>query len=156
MLIRYSHILAFRQNISSFHVELAAARALSPGSLHFRKRDAMKQYFLFLYESPGLAPEISPENMQQIIARYIAWREEVAAKGHMLGGNKLRDGEGRVMRAGEGKVSVTDGPFAEAKEVIGGFFHIQAGSYDQAVEIASTCPHLEFGTIEVREVEPTH
>lgn len=116
----------------------------------------MKQYILFLHEPPAMNMDISPEQMQQIIARYIAWREEVAAKGHMVGGQKLRDGEGRLLRAANGKLSVTDGPFAEAKEVVGGFFHIQAESYEQAVEIASTCPHLDFGAIEVREVEPTH
>jgi hypothetical protein len=115
----------------------------------------LKQYFLFLYEAPGAFDGVSPEEMQAIIARYIAWRQETAAKGHMLGGNKLRDGEGRVLRAPAGKVSITDGPFAENKEVIAGFFHIQAESYDQAVEIAQTCPHMSFGVIEVREVEPT-
>ncbi|MEP7365242.1 MAG: YciI family protein [Acidobacteriota bacterium] len=116
----------------------------------------MKQYFLFLYESPGAFDAVSPEEMQNIVARYIAWRNEVAAKGNMLGGNKLRDGEGRVMRATAGKVSITDGPFAENKEVIGGYFHIQAESYDQAAEIASTCPHVEYGVIEIREMEITH
>ena len=116
----------------------------------------MNQYFLFLYEAPTAVAGISPEEMQKIVARYIAWRNDVAAKGHMLGGNKLRDGEGRVMRPAAGKVSVTDGPFAENKEVIAGFFHIQAESYDQAVEIARTCPHMEFGTIEVRQAEITH
>ena len=58
----------------------------------------MNQYFLFLYEAPTAVAGISPEEMQKIVARYIAWRNDVAAKGHMLGGNKLRDGEGRVMR----------------------------------------------------------
>ena len=116
----------------------------------------MKQYFLFLYESPTAFEGVSPEEMQKIVARYIAWRNEVAAKGNMLGGNKLRDGEGRVMRAAGGKISVTDGPYAENKEVIGGYFHIQAESYDEAVDIARTCPHVEFGVIEVREMEITH
>ncbi len=50
----------------------------------------------------------------------------------------------------------TDGPFAEAKEVIGGIFTIDADSYDEAVEISKDCPHLKYGGwIEVREVEPT-
>jgi hypothetical protein len=48
---------------------------------------------------------------------------------------------------------VTDGPFTEGKEVLGGFFTIEAAAYDKAIEIANTCPHLDFGSIEVREVE---
>ena len=51
---------------------------------------------------------------------------------------------------------VTDGPFAEAKEVIGGYFTIEAADYNEAVEICSDCPHLTYGgRIELREVEPT-
>jgi hypothetical protein len=115
----------------------------------------LKQYFLFLYDNPASFAGISPEEMQAIVARYIAWRQDVAAKGHMIDGQKLRDGEGRVLRAPGGKVSITDGPFAENKEVIAGFFQIQADSYEQAVDIARTCPHMTFGTIEIREVEPT-
>ena len=97
---------------------------------------------------------MSPEEMQQVIGRYVAWRQKVAASGKMAGGQKLRDGEGRLLRGPGGKVSVTDGPYAEAREVIGGFFELSCGSYEEAVEIARTCPHLEFGTIEIREVEP--
>jgi hypothetical protein len=65
------------------------------------------------------------------------------------------DGEGRVLQKQNGKLSVIDGPFAEAKEVLGGFFVIEAANYDEAVEAAKTCPHMEFGTIEVRQIEKT-
>ena len=54
-----------------------------------------------------------------------------------------------------GKPLVTDGPFAEAKEVMGGFFVIEAANFDEAVETAKTCPHMEFGSIEVREIQKT-
>jgi hypothetical protein len=50
---------------------------------------------------------------------------------------------------------VTDGPYVETREVLGGFFHLVAESFDQAVELARDCPHLEYGTIEIREVENT-
>jgi hypothetical protein len=50
--------------------------------------------------------------------------------------------------------TVTDGPFPETKEVVGGVFLIAGADYEDAVAVASTCPHLEFGRIEVRRVDP--
>jgi hypothetical protein len=52
-------------------------------------------------------------------------------------------------------LKITDGPYAEAREVMGGLFVIEAASYDDVVELSKDCPHLEFGSIEVREVQPT-
>ena len=54
-----------------------------------------------------------------------------------------------------GGAKVTDGPYAEAREVIGGLFILEAGNYDEAVTLCQDCPHLDFGTIEIREVEST-
>ena len=54
-----------------------------------------------------------------------------------------------------GTTKVTDGPYAEAREVIGGLFIIEANSYDEIVELSKDCPHLDFGSIEIREVDPT-
>lgn len=105
----------------------------------------MPQYILLLHEPAALAPEISPEEMQTVIQRYKNWREEMGTKGFMLGGDKLEDGTGRVLKSAGGRIRVTDGPYAETKEVLGGLFRIQADSYDQAVEVARSCPHLEFG-----------
>ena len=59
------------------------------------------------------------------------------------------------MRGGHGQPKVTDGPYAEAREVIGGLFIVEANTYDEVVELSKDCPHLDFGTIEIREVDPT-
>ena len=77
----------------------------------------------------------------------------IAQKGQLKGGHKLVDGTGRIMHSAGGKLSVTDGPFAEAKEVLGGMFIIQAENYDQAVAIAGDCPHLDYGSIEIRQID---
>lgn len=115
----------------------------------------MPQYLLLLHDAGTMPPELSPEDIQQIIQRYVAWRQRVAANGRRVDGHKLRDGEGRVVRGKVGAPVVTDGPYAEAKEVIGGLFLVEGKSYDEVVALCRDCPHLEFGTIEIREVEPT-
>jgi len=113
----------------------------------------MPQYVLVLRDS-GTYPGMSPEEMQKIFERYRAWSGPLRAKGKITGGQKLRDGQGRVIKRNGSKAPVTDGPFAEAKEVIGGFFIVDAKSYDEALSLANGCPHLDFGSIEVREIEP--
>lgn len=110
----------------------------------------MPNYILVLRDDPASFASLSPAEMEAIIMRYVEWRRSRTAAGQVLEGNKLQDGSGRVLSGG----TVTDGPFAEAKEVIGGYFVISAKDYDEAVAIASTCPHVDFGTIEIREVEP--
>lgn len=113
----------------------------------------MPNYLLFLHSEPDSFNETSPAEMQAIIQKYMEWRVRLQKEGVLLGGEKLQDGTGRTMRRTGGQTAVTDGPYTESKEVIAGLFHIQAENYDQAVAIASDCPHLEYGTIEIREVE---
>jgi hypothetical protein len=117
----------------------------------------MEQYLLILHD-PADSPlaTMSPEETQSVIARYSAWAGEMAEKGCLRGGEKLADGEGRHMIGRAGQTRIIDGPFPETKEVIGGYFVIAAAGYDEAVAIASTCPHLDFGRIEVRRIEPTN
>ncbi|MEM1177780.1 MAG: YciI family protein [Acidobacteriota bacterium] len=116
----------------------------------------MANYMLLLRDEPSAFEGLGPEDFQGIIARYTAWSDALAAKGQLVDGNKLVDGVGRVLRSGDGAVRVIDGPFAEAKEIIGGYFTITAGSYDEAVEIARGCPHLDYGSVEIREVDEEH
>lgn len=114
----------------------------------------MPKFVLLLHEST-IDPNISPDEMQAIIQRYVAWRGKVQANGRFVEGHKLHDGQGRVMRGGSSGMKVTDGPYAEAREVIGGLFIIEAATYEEAVELCKDCPHLDFGAIEIREVQPT-
>lgn len=113
----------------------------------------MPEYILLLHGSPAAFDGMSPEEMQAVSQRYMKWRESLSARGHAAGGKKLRDRAGRVMKKDGGKTVVKDGPYAETREVIGGFFAFPAESFDQVVELARDCPHLEYGVIEIREVE---
>ena len=115
----------------------------------------MPNYILLLHDSGTMPPDMSPADIQAVIQRYIAWRQRVQQGGRAVSGHKLVDGQGRVMRRAGPSTSVTDGPYAEAREVIGGLFVIEAKNYDEVVSLCSDCPHLDFGAIEIREVEPT-
>ena len=115
----------------------------------------MPNYMLLLHESGSGLRDLSPGEMQKIIQRYIAWRQRVQDSGRTISGHKLADGEGRVLRGNVGAARVTDGPYAEAREVIGGLFIVEADSYDEVVGLSQDCPHLEFGAIEIRQIQPT-
>jgi hypothetical protein len=117
----------------------------------------MRQYLALLYDTPESLQQwmrMSPEEIQQGIEQYAKWSDSLAARGHLVGGEKLQDGTGRVLRAPRGTPTITDGPFTEAAEVIGGYFLISAADYEEAVRLLSDCPHLEHGTVELREIEP--
>lgn len=113
----------------------------------------MPQYTLMLRDDGTSFADMSPAEIQAIIARYSAWAQGLRAAGKLAGSHKLRDREGRVARRTGERVMVTDGPFTEGKEVLGGLFIVDASSYDDALAVANGCPHLDFGSIEVREIE---
>jgi len=114
----------------------------------------MPNYALFLHDATDGFATMSPEQMQQVIQKYVAWGDRLRAAGLLKDGQKLADEPGRVMRGGNGQVRVTDGPYSETKEVLGGYYIVSAANYDEAVALARDCPHLEYGgTIEVREID---
>ena len=114
----------------------------------------MERYLLLLHENPQAVPAMSPEEMQAAIARYKAWGKRLHDEGRLVGSNKLEDATGRVMRSnGGGNLKITDGPFTETKDVIGGYFLIEAAGYEEAVEQCRDCPHLAMGAIEVRRID---
>ena len=117
----------------------------------------MSRFILLLHESPTAFDGVSAEEIQRVIGEYGAWRQKLADEGRLVGGEKLEDGTARQLATNDGRVDVTDGPFAEAKEVIGGFFMIEADDYDAAAAVSSECPHLKYGgRIELRKIDEIH
>jgi hypothetical protein len=89
----------------------------------------------------------SPEQMQASIKPFQEWIGKLIAEDRLVTPHRRWDGGGRVVK----KSTVTDGPYAEIKESLGGLFIVRAKDYDEAVEIAKGCPILEWGaTVEVR------
>lgn len=108
----------------------------------------MAQYMLLLYDDPTGWAKLSPEDMQKAMEKYMAWRKMPFT----LDGKRLAGDAGRVLRSNNGKPHATDGPYSETKEVLGGYYTIEAPNYDEAVRLAMTHPHLDHGTIELRHV----
>lgn len=113
----------------------------------------MPRFMLLLHETPSDFQDYTPEQMQALVERYRIWGQGLKAAGQDAGSAKLKDEGGRHLRAHGGRIEVTDGPYAEAREVLGGYFTVHAADYDEAVEIAKGCPHVELGWIEVRQLD---
>ncbi len=111
---------------------------------------ALSSEYMILIRQPNDGPGPGPEELKKIMERFALWMEGLAAKGMVVSTSGL-DTTGVVLRGS----SVTDGPFAEAKEIVGGYVHIQAESFEQAVEAARTCPELDYRlSLEVRPFKP--
>jgi hypothetical protein len=115
----------------------------------------MPNYMMLLHTNPNSPRPTSPDEIMAVTKSYMVWADRMRAEGRLKGGEKLTFDAGKVMRPnGGGKVTVTDGPYAESKELIGGYFAISAKDYDEACRIAASCPHLGYGgSIEVRQVD---
>jgi hypothetical protein len=111
------------------------------------EEDEMPQYMLLLHDTGEDWARLSPEEMQKTAEKYMAWRN----KPFVVDGHRL-DATGRTLRKQNGNVSVTDGPFSESREVLGGYYTVEAASFDEAIKLAKDNPHVDFGTIEIREV----
>lgn len=113
----------------------------------------MHQYLLLLHETPADAADMSPAQMQDLIAEYSAWAARLAEAGQLAGGEKLADDGGRHLRLVQGQPVASDGPYAEAHDVVGGYFLINAADDAQAQAIAAGCPHLRGRQwIEIRRI----
>jgi len=112
----------------------------------------MSEYLLVFRETtPERYAEMTYEERRAALERWNAWCDELVAQGRLKAGNTLAP-EGRIVSRGGGR-HVVDGPFAEAKEVIGGYILLLASSLEEAVSIAEGNPNLPYGMeVEVRPV----
>ena len=110
----------------------------------------MKDYMMIFiganYEDIGL----SPEQLQDRMGRWFTWGDKMQEKGILKGGHALKS---QAKRITDTEKTITDGPFAESKELVGGYYIISAENYDDAMEVAKDYPDFDLGgTVEVREV----
>ena len=105
--------------------------------------------YMLIFRGTDWYKGLSPEQMQQVADKWMAWFNGLKDEGTAIAGNPL-EREGRIV--GKNRV-VSDGPFAESKETIGGYFLLKVNSMDEAVAIAQQCPGLSYGIrVEVRPV----
>ncbi|MES1224219.1 MAG: YciI family protein [Bacteroidota bacterium] len=110
----------------------------------------MKEYLMiFRNEKSDGAAAPSAEQMQAVMKQWQDWIQGIASKGKYGGTNRLLS-EGKTIKPGN---IISDGPYAEVKEMIGGYLIVKAGSLDEAMEMAKSCPNLLYGgNVEVRAV----
>lgn len=110
----------------------------------------MKKFILLLHDELEKEKNYSPDEMQQLIEAHVGWSEKIAEKGMLLGGEGL-EADGKFIVGNDSVVK--DGPYMEAKEIVGGFYLLQANSLEDVIEVAKECPcHLWGGKTEIRAV----
>ena len=112
-------------------------------------------YMLLIVEPQGQRRSRTAEDGRDLYQRMLDYTESLKARGVLLASDSLRSRAARVSTRA-GRQSVVDGPFAESKELIGGFFLLDCVTRDEAVGLAAECPAAEWATIEVREIGPCY
>jgi hypothetical protein len=115
------------------------------------------QYLLAIYSDERAAESMPREQMTEIVSAYMAYTQALRDAKVLVGSNRLRPtSAATTVRVVDGRTQVLDGPFAETKEQLGGYYLIEAENLDQAVAIAARIPSARFGSIEVRPVMKMH
>jgi Uncharacterized protein conserved in bacteria len=111
----------------------------------------IKSDYLLLFRGNVWDRGLSPAQLQKVVSDWMAWFERLKAEGKCSGGHPLEE-QGKVVSGSNGHI-VADGPFAESKEAVGGYFYLQVADENEAIEIARQCPGLEYGAVvEVRPI----
>lgn len=112
-------------------------------------------YMLLVVEPIGQRAARTAEEGRRVYQRMLDYGKALQASGVLLATNSLRS-EAARLQVHDGRQRIVDGPFAEAKEFVGGFFLLDCAERDQALKYAADCPAAEWATIEVREVGPCY
>ncbi|HEX5059847.1 MAG TPA: YciI family protein [Kofleriaceae bacterium] len=111
------------------------------------------QYLLLIYDNEKLWGDMSKEESQKLHGEYTVFTNDIKASGHFVAGDALQPvATATTVRVRNGKTQTTDGPFAETKEQLGGYYLINAKDLDEACKIAERIPSARIGSIEVRPV----
>jgi hypothetical protein len=111
------------------------------------------KYLCLIYEEERKLAAMSKSQSDTFMGEYFAFTKEIRKSGHYLGGEALQPVQtATTVRVRNGRVSATDGPFAETKEQLTGFYLIEAGDLDDAIQVAAKIPSARLGSIEVRPI----
>jgi hypothetical protein len=110
------------------------------------------KYLCAVYMEPGALQKLSAGERAELDRDSLAYDQELVKKGHFVAAAALQPVKtAKTVRSRGGRIAMTDGPFAETKEVLGGFIFIEARDMEEALRIAGNIPMAKFGSIEVRE-----
>jgi len=110
------------------------------------------QYLVLIYSEEGSGPP-DPERVGGVMVEYNDYSQMLRDKGAFVGGEALQPtSTATTVRVRDGQTMTTDGPFAETKEALGGFYQIEAKDLDEALRLAAACPGAKWGSIEVRPI----
>lgn len=111
------------------------------------------KYMLLIYSDEEKARAIPKEDASKMMPAYFAYTEALKKAGILLGGDRLHfTSDATTVRIREGKTNVVNGPYAEAKEQLAGYYIIDVPDIDSALSWASRCPGASFGAVEVRPI----
>jgi hypothetical protein len=112
------------------------------------------QYLLLIYDDEKLWESMPKEQSDALFAGYMKFTDDVKASGHFRAGDALQPVHtATTVRVRDGKTTTTDGPFAETREQLGGYYLIEAKDLDDAVKVAAKIPSATVGSIEIRPVQ---
>lgn len=111
------------------------------------------QYLLMIYSNEVEYAKIDPATYKKIVGEYEAFTKDIVQSGNFKAGDRLQPtSTATTVRVKDGKVMTTDGPFAETREQLGGYYLIEAKDLDAALGIAARIPGARYGSIEVRPI----
>lgn len=114
------------------------------------------QYLLLIYENEASMASLSEEEQGKVFQEYMDYTNGIRKSGNYVGGEALQPiSAATTVRVKNGKTLATDGPFAETREQLGGFYMVEAKDLDEAIKLAAGIPASRTGSIEVRPIMPT-
>jgi hypothetical protein len=112
------------------------------------------KYLCLIYDDETKWGTMSPADAEAMMGEYFAFTNDIKQSGNHLGGEALQPTQtATTVRVRHGKISTTDGPFAETKEQLGGYYLIEAKDLNEAIQIAARIPSAKIGSIEVRPIQ---
>ena len=112
------------------------------------------KYLCLIYDEERRYGTMSKSDMDTLMADYFSFTDAIMKSGHYIGGNDLQPTQSATtVRMRSGKLSTTDGPFAETKEQLGGYYLVEAKDLNEAIQVASRIPSARTGSIEVRPIQ---